>query len=192
MQYISLGNDCSVSYQLRKLHLQNESLPFDWMRIDNMDSICNILESRFDGFANFAEYNIKKQSDNFDNFDITACKSRYKMVHRQYGFTLPHEYNDSSISIPDFEEKYSRRIARFNSIVLDASIHKIFVRMNNLKDITNKLENVLDYYGVTNYKVIHIVADEYEELIPKYEPFRWQRDYIPWEQILIKKDLIHK
>lgn len=184
--YISLGCDCSVAYQFRDLGLQQQTLPFDWMRIDKLYSVCDILESRFAGFATFEEYEIKYQSDNFDSFNVTGVKSRYKMIHRKYGFTLPHEYNNSSISIPEFEEKYSRRIARFNSIVLDATITKVFVRLDNGKDnkSRNNLEEVLERYGVTNYKVIQVIADDYKDLIPKEAPYSWQRHYIPWKDIL--------
>ena len=31
MNYISLGSSCSVAYQLQKLNLKKETLPFDWM-----------------------------------------------------------------------------------------------------------------------------------------------------------------
>ena len=49
--YISLGSDCSVSYQLRKCGLQTASMPFDWLKIDNLDSIISILQNNFKDFV---------------------------------------------------------------------------------------------------------------------------------------------
>lgn len=122
--YISLGSDCSVSYQLRKLHLQthnyfpisspttiplyyniiNGTMPFDWMKITNLDKLCAILDNDFANFADFSKYEVKEvnevkedneQSAVFDFIDNRnseeKIKSLVKLTHREYGFTLPHE-----------------------------------------------------------------------------------------------------
>ena len=60
--YISLGSDCSVSYQLRKTNLQTSpnyntthgTMPFDWMKITNLDKLCAILDNDFADFADFS------------------------------------------------------------------------------------------------------------------------------------------
>ena len=193
--YISLGSDCSVSYQLRQLGLQTYgSMPFDWMRIDSCNNLCDILESHFDSFLDVAtNYDIREQSlTNFDNFTedgYISCKSQKKLVHKKYKFTLPHEFQHDKLDMLEFKQKYSRRIARFNSIVLNSDIEKVFVRLEqpckkNKKNKTDMLEKTLSRY-ITNFRIIHIFMDEYEHLIPVDIPFQWQRYYIPWEQILL-------
>lgn len=188
--YISLGSDCSVSYQLRRLGLQSlGTMPFDWMRIDKIQDVISILEVGFNEFARFESYTIKKQSLEFDYFDPTPntiLKSRYKMVHKKYKFILPHEYQELYIDSIKFEEKYSRRILRFLEIGRNGKIHKIYIRLGITKEIelNTNLCLALDKLGIVNYEIKFITLEEWNGLIPSDEPFRWQRDYIPWEQIL--------
>lgn len=188
--YISLGSDCSVSYQLRKLGLQTHgSMPFDWMRIDNLLSIISILEDEFRDFARFESYNIKQQSLAFDYFGSSGAsmKSEYRMVHSRYKFILPHEYQGSRIEPLQFAEKYSRRIARFLDIGRNEKIRKIFVRLGTKKEqpLHTKLHNALDKLGIVNYTIKYIMYNEWDEFIPQGVPFQWQRDYMPWEEILM-------
>ena len=180
--YISLGFDCSVSYQLRKANLQIEgrehisspktipfnyniihgTMPFDWMKITNLDKLCAILDNDFANFANFSKYEVKEvkevngQSavyDFIDNRDSEKqIKSLAKLTHREYGFILPHESrgrdlllshsflngfqesNFDRINILEFEKKYSRRIERFRQVVRNPEIEKIFIRLGNTKE----------------------------------------------------------
>ena len=220
--YISLGSDCSVSYQLRKANLQtdgrehivspttlpfnyniiNGTMPFDWMKITNLDKLCAILDNDFANFADFSKYEVKavnevkevnEQSAVFDFIDNCdseeKIKSLVKLTHREYGFTLPHEAQLDKIDISKFEEKYSRRIERFRQIVRNPEIQKIFIRLGNTKEQKKinlgYLENTLSRYGCKNYKVKFINMDDYAQLIPKGEEFDWHRDYIPWDRILL-------
>ena len=214
--YISLGSDCSVSYQLRKANLQtdgrepivspttlpfnyniiNGTMPFDWMKITNLDKLCAILDNYFANFADFSKYEVKEVNEQSAVFDfIDNCdseekiKSLVKLTHREYGFTLPHEAQLDKIDISKFEEKYSRRIERFRQIVRNPEIQKIFIRLGNTKEQKKinlgYLENTLSRYGCKNYKVKFINMDDYAQLIPKGEEFDWHRDYIPWDRILL-------
>lgn len=187
---ISLGCDCSVSYQLRRLGLQARgTMPFDWMRIDKLADVITILESGFNDFAKFESYTIKQQSLAFNYFNTDASanvKSQYKMIHKKYKFILPHEYQGTSIDSHKFEEKYSRRISRFLEIGRISDIHKVFVRLGTLKEQTliRQLETALEGLGIVNYEIKYIVLEEWNDLIPKDMLFRWQRDYIPWKELL--------
>ena len=192
MQYISLGCDCSVSYQLRKYGLQTMgSLPFDWMKLDKLQDLLTILDDNFAEFAKFDSYIVKTQSDSFENFDMYSEKekilSRRKLIHSKYKFTLPHEYINDTLNIEQFEDKYARRIDRFQTLVTDKSIKKIFVRLcgnKESKEVKNKmlLEECLFRYGCKNLEIVVINYNEYDSLIP--DEYRWQRDYIPWKKIL--------
>lgn len=194
--FISLGSDCSVSYQLRKLGLQTHgSMPFDWMRIDNLLSVISILKDEFRDFARFESYIIKQQSLAFDYFGTSGAsgagsasqKSECRMVHSRYKFILPHEYQGTQIDPTNFAEKYSRRIARFLEIGRNEKIRKIFVRLGTKKEETysTNLHNALDSLGIVNYTIKYIIYNEWDELIPQGVPFQWQRDYMPWKEILM-------
>jgi len=189
--YISLGSDCSVSWNLKQLGLQNHgTMPFDWMRIDNLQNVISILEAGFSEFASFKSYNIKPQSLSFDYFDVVedeSIKSQCRMVHTKYKFILPHEYQGLMINTGNFQEKYSRRISRFLEIGRNQKVHKVFVRLGHTKELEliENLHSALDKLGIVNYEIKYITLEEWDSVIPNDEPFRWQRDYIPWKQILI-------
>jgi len=192
MQYISLGCDCSVSYQIRKYGLQTMgTLPFDWMKLDKLQDLLSILDDNFAEFAKFDSYIVKTQTDNFENFNMNSEKekvlSRRRLIHTKYKFTLPHEYINDTLNIEQFETRYARRIVRFQTLVTDSSIKKIFVRLSGnkeSKEIKNKmyLEECLFRYGCKNFEVVVINYNNYDSLIPN--EFTWQRDYIPWQKTL--------
>ena len=194
MQYISLGCDCSVSYQIRKYGLQTMgTLPFDWMKLDKLQDLLSILDDNFAEFAKFDSYIVKTQADNFEyvntdvNTDVEKVLSRRKLIHSKYKFTLPHEYINDTLNIEQFETRYARRIDRFQRLVKDSSIKKIFVRLSGnkeSKEVKNKmyLEECLFRYGCKNFEVVVINYNNYDSLIPN--EFTWQRDYIPWKKTL--------
>jgi len=192
MQYISLGCDCSVSYQIRKYGLQTMgTLPFDWMKLDKLQDLLSILDDNFAEFAKFDSYIVKTQTDNFENFNMNSEKekvlSRRRLIHTKYKFTLPHEYINDTLNIEQFETRYARRIVRFQTLVTDSSIKKIFVRLSGnkeSKEVKNKmyLEECLFRYGCKNFEVVVINYNNYDSLIPN--EFTWQRDYIPWQKTL--------
>jgi hypothetical protein len=189
--YISLGCDCSVSYQLNELGLRTSAMPFDWMSITNLDRLQRILENDFENFTNFEYYTFTEQSDKFNyekNDTLTSnMVSLVKMVHNVYKFTLPHEHYNKLFNIDIFQSKYSRRIERFRNIVRDETQHKIFIRLSNTKEIKNiqKLEKSLLNYGCNNFQIKFINMDNYTDLIDQTIVFNWIRNYIPWKTLLL-------
>lgn len=109
------------------------------------------------------------------------------MVHTKYKFILPHEYQGSLIDSKEFQKKYSRRIAKFLEIGRDRKIQKIYIRLGTIKELEliGTLQAALDKLDIVNYKIKYITLEEWDGLIPKDEPFRWQRDYIPWNHVLL-------
>ena len=71
---------------------------------------------------------------------------------------------------------------------MNHNIEKVFIRLGNLKEKTKTsiLEEALDRYGILNYTLKHVFMEDYNYLIPTDEPFRWQRDYIPWIELFSK------
>ena len=109
------------------------------------------------------------------------------MTHKEYGFTLPHEYRENMINIVEFENKYSRRIERFISVGRNENIHKIFVRLCDKKEEKQKLEDALYKLGFVNFQIKYINMDSYSNLISLCcgkSGFNWRRDYIPWLELL--------
>ena len=54
MKLISLGGNCSITYQLIKLNLRSEAYPFDWTKI-SINQLINVLENNFDGYSETLE-----------------------------------------------------------------------------------------------------------------------------------------
>lgn len=139
--------------------------------------IINTLENKF---SNFFEYTLKEGSNNFINFESNLT-SRIHLKLKN-GIILPHESNEFEFNKIYYEEKYKRRIKRFNKIISDENIRKIFVRADyntlNQKE-KSELQIALDKYCCNNFDILYITYNEF-----KIDNYTWQRDYIPWNFIL--------
>ena len=194
--YISLGGDCSVSFQLRKLGLQHlGSMPLDWFRIDKPESVLSILENDFLDIANLSMYKATKQSEMFNYFNSqntlsgeseNPIKSLMRLKHIKYGLIAPHEYIGADIDIDHFQGKYTRRIERFRKIVCDPDIRKVFVYLDQSgKELMEKFKMALTRYGCVNFDIVIVKTRDYDHLIPVDQPFDWRREYIDWKSILL-------
>jgi len=132
----------------------------------------------------FENYQIKPQSNNFDNFDkfdnnIKEIKSKKRLILSNK-MILPHEFMNDDFNFDEYKSKYERRIQRFINIVKDKDIRKIFVRADNNdigEDKKNHLNKILENYGCVNFEIKFINYLEYK-LIGE---FNWQRDYVNWD-----------
>jgi len=163
--YVSLGYDCSVAYQLNKLGLRKFALPFDWIRIKNIDDIKDILLNDFQFFVDKEYLEIKNTSNKFFFIgeDEKIIKTETQIVkHKKYNILFPHDLA-LEYGIEFMISKYIRRINRFRELILDDSIKKIFIR------ITNKIEN---------YDFLSLVCRNYEiKIIKDNNKIRdWQKD----------------
>jgi hypothetical protein len=125
--YIPLGNDCSIAYQLDKLGLRKYALPFDWILTPSMNNVIMCLEDNFSKF--FDNLKVKNQC-NFslldEHWDDTPNNSI--RVINEYGFHFVHDFT-SLDDLPEVKEKYLRRIERYNEIVSNKEIKKVFIRL---------------------------------------------------------------
>ena len=177
--YISLGSDCAVAYQLDKHSLRRWSFPFDWIQINNVNDLCEILGNRFSNFIDFNYIDIKDNTNDV-YFNSKGKLSKKKLTHKQYKIIFPHESDDEIINYEEIKEKYERRIKRFIEFCKDEKIKKIFVRSDKKykqKEI-DKLTKCLDEICV-NYQLIHV---DYSKYVCKDE-FTWHRNYINWKLI---------
>jgi hypothetical protein len=53
---INLGRDCQIAYQMHTNGIREYALPFDKL-ITQFDSLCKLLENKFDGFMECASSN---------------------------------------------------------------------------------------------------------------------------------------
>lgn len=182
-QIISLGSNCSVTYQLNKYNLRLQSFPFDWSKI-TIKQLNQVLESKFKDYENVF---IKKFSEKHDSSYILSNK---------YNITFAHEIFDK-YSIEEFNQVLLRRI---NNFITRRCDKLKFVRIE-LQPITdayleelNKLIILLDTY-FDNYKIILLVdfnsklKSTNKIIIKKVVNFDyytdWKMDYIDWYNIFL-------
>lgn len=131
-------------------------------------------------FSNFFEYELIEQNNTFFNSTNPSELSLIKLKLSN-GMVLPHEAVGYTFNEKEYKEKYFRRIERFNKIVYDSTIHKVFVRGDD--KITDKdklmLYSALDRYGILNYSIKFISYSEYQDKIQS-DKFDWKREYINW------------
>jgi hypothetical protein len=176
IQYVSLGGDCAVAYQLRK-HFPSEAYPFDWAKCNKISMVIDTIECNF---SNFFDYTLKeKDGDNFLNFE-TENKSNIH-IKLSNNIILPHEADGKILDEFQYKIKYMRRINRFNEIIQNEKIKKIFIRADEkiLKNSDKeRLIKILKNKGCVNFEIKFISYDSY-----KTDDFTWQRDYIDWSKI---------
>ncbi len=182
---ISLGSNCSVTYQLNKYNLRNQSFPFDWAKI-TIKQLNKVLETQFKDYDNVF---IKKFSENHDSSYIVSNK---------YNITFAHELFDKyNNSIEEFNQVLLKRINNFithqKCIIKFVRIELQPITESYLKEL-NKLIILLDSY-FDNYKLIlltdfncNINNKLYPNLIIKkvvnYNNYTdWKMDYINWYDI---------
>jgi len=162
MNYISLGSTCSVAYQLQKLGLKKESLPFDWIRCPNILSVLQLISMNFCGFLANLTY-LKDETkfpfidDTLDNFDNISDKQTKIYYNNLLSIGFYHDFKDD-ITLKDVNEKYQRRIKRFYELIKTPSI---FIRDEikfNTVDIPvyNKLYDELCKYNLNNQLILII------------------------------------
>ena len=67
---IPIGSKCKCSFNLRRLHLQYESFPFDWIYIKNPDVVEKLLQTDFKDFLLEKNLRLRSKQPRFDEVDI--------------------------------------------------------------------------------------------------------------------------
>lgn len=122
MEYISLGSDCSVAYQLQKLGVRKCAYPFDWIRAPNINNITNIINSSFDGYV--TSVTKINESSKFqlidDNFNCEANSNNNNntiVMRNKYGIIFYHDFG-IDYDIDNISKKYDRRTNRFIELIM--------------------------------------------------------------------------
>jgi hypothetical protein len=199
--YISLGGNCSITYQLNKYNLRNEACPseklsntlyycpFDWAKI-KINQLINVLENNFDNYAESLQ--IKRYSDSHQSYIIT----------NNYSIQFAHEVvniNEMN-SLDNFKDKIKRRITRFQNLLNNYGNKITFIRIeldipksNYINNIIKLVKLIKNYYSnfilkilieTNSYNTIFQEKLEYVEFI-KFDSYSedWKMDHINWTSI---------
>ena len=171
MEYISLGGDCAVAYQLQKFGLRKQAYPFDWILSTRLNKIiqdeCKYMWDE--------SYLIWKNTSN--SFPIihdhwnNKLSSTQRVGHSRYHITYLHDISNNeekSTEIIKAREKYENRINRFHIIMKDPSILKKCFRMG-------KTEPLQDWFTTLGYKNVYIYQRE------SVSGTDWKRNEWDWE-----------
>ena len=121
---ISLGNDCSIAGNLRKLKFKEASYPFDW----NITSIHFILECIINKFDNIHKL-------------IDKCNlNKKKKLYYNNEIIFQHENTDLEEEKKNIINKYKTRGKRLHELCL-TNKHILFVRKGE-KDTLDELEKI--------------------------------------------------
>jgi hypothetical protein len=190
IKYISLGSNCSVTYQLNKYNLRMDSYPFDWTKI-SITQIINVLNNNFNSYINIQ---IKKLSELHLN---KYCEPTL-ILKNNYGIIFAHELtNDMCCYIKEFRKKLSKRIDRFINLSND-KVKFIRIELSNINkqyfELLNQLVMQLEKY-VLNFELIVII--NYNNDIPdniskkikiyKFDQFLsdWKMNNLDWKKFLL-------
>lgn len=210
--FVSLGGSCSVAYQLQEHNQRECAFPFDWVRVDDLNMITEIINNNFEGFITSVEK--ITESDKFplsydDNFpDKTSDKTSDKksiIMKNKYGVKFYHDFESITIEeICQINQKYQRRINRM--IELIKSNNEIcFVRdeikpqkitedkikrfIETIKSINNecKFKFILICHNPqnNNYDILRISLKDVIIFNDKEKFGNWKRPNVCWDKIFI-------
>lgn len=200
--FIPLGSICSVSYNLQLLKLRKYALPFDWLKIDKLDYISDIIENKFQDFLNVEEIS---QSTKFPIF-LDEYKTEYKIIENKeiskiminkYNMKFYHDFSQN-YNIEEIKEKYNRRIERFYDLLNINQQNTIYFIRDEIKynidykqiqrfqEILHKINNNLNYKIIViihnpKNKIINLSDTNNLQIINDTDKFtNWKRLNIDW------------
>jgi len=187
MVYISLGGNCSITYQLIKYNLRTCAYPFDWCKL-SLNQLINVLDNNFLDYSDTLKItNVSyTHKHNITNHPSLILSNKYKIKYA-------HEIINND-ELFEFKLKMNKRIDRF--INLQEKIKFIRIELEPIKNIfINKIKKLIKVLDKTyDYELILVInskinLDElynYKKIkIYKYDNFTndWKMDNIPWSSI---------
>jgi len=117
MEYISLGSNCSITYQLSKLGLRKSAYPFDWTKI-TLNQLITILEKDFNDYSKSLEFVSISNIHSIIELEsgINELKSFSSLIlTNKYKIKFAHELGEK-YQLDEFKNKMKERIKRFRDL----------------------------------------------------------------------------
>ena len=204
MEYISLGSNCSITYQLSKLGLRTNTYPFDWCKI-TLQQLIQILEENFNDYVESLKFVSISNLHPIFEFDLklgNELKQELRMYEIQstnsliltnkYNIRYAHELGEK-YQLEEFKNKMKERVARFRELKNnDICFVRIELSPLNQSWHSNimKLHSLLCSYS-SNFKLILIICSQIEFQFPpnikiyRFDEFDpdWKMDTLDWNDI---------
>ena len=199
MEYIGLGSNCSITYQLNKYGLRTNSYPFDWAKI-TLQQLIVVLENNFADYVDSIE--IKKNSSlhpQLDDINNLEINTNSVLTTNSYGITFAHEFIDK-YELDEFKNKLQMRVDRFKNLLsIGKKIKFIRIEISVIKTTFHsyvlKLLSILDNFA-KDYVLILVIQENSKlekcalPLNVKIYTFKhfdpdWKMDAIDWNNVFI-------
>lgn len=188
--YVSLGNSCSIAYNLNLCNLRGEAYPFDWVRVTNLNNITSLIENKFEDFLDINTFIFKEFSDKFEvnnKLGSYIYKNNYCCFYHEFENRIDKE------KILSFKDKYKRRINRFLDL-LNSDKKIIFIREEfgkiSITKINKFIKKLYDFNPNINFKIILITNDNQTINIPNLKKYvsnipitDWKRPELNWMDV---------
>jgi hypothetical protein len=139
-EFISLGENCAVAWNLKELNFKRNSYPFDWCKM-SLNKLNNVLENNFKDYSNVI---IKKFSENHLTFDEKACFN----LTNKYNITFSHEVTNKYTSVLD------ERIKKFKSSKNPIFVMLLLSNKNHYNNLIILIKNLQMYFKNFNLAII--------------------------------------
>lgn len=159
---ISIGGACLAAIEISRFGLRHCAYPFDVI-FSELEGVIQAIKTNFSFYLD-KKYLTKKLLDN----SLHLYNSFYK-------FTFPHDLQNSnpnvdfnSIEFKEFEEKYKRRITRFNDLenfkgkVYFLRTFSQHISKDNPKEIINLRNLIFKKFPKLNFEIIVVNQDTNE------------------------------
>ncbi|MDR3550254.1 MAG: DUF1796 family putative cysteine peptidase [Candidatus Babeliales bacterium] len=144
---ISLGNDCQPTLRLRQFRLRSIAYPLDWVKTNNFDGVCALIEEEFAHYLSpdFLEYRSGDDYVSNNHYDVqffhdfpTHKNANVAQDGENWGY-VESNYLDF---LPQIKQKYAPRIKRFFD-VLKSTNEVIFFRVRINTYQAKKFVNIM-------------------------------------------------
>lgn len=217
IEYISLGGNCSVAYQLHKNNIRHNGYPFDWSK-STMRQLISVLDDKCKEYVSSLE--ISDFSNSHPYIKIFSSKDNSLLLQtgtykckNKYGITMSHELVKQN-DFTTLKEKLLRRVERFYNLdtqletFIDTIIYiRIELKVISLCSYVQYIERLFKHLDIISkgktYKLKLILYKANIEMsialnkyiienkleIYYYECFTpdWKMGIVDWNKILLDK-----
>jgi hypothetical protein len=194
MKYISLGDACSVKYNLDKYKGGSETLFFDWL-MTSINSVINILSCDNIKDILYFENIIKDITNSSSTHAKISIKSLdyFCSIH-----DVPTNHTDKDIF--DFIDKYTRRFNRIIEYVKSNEdivfIRNGYINNNEAEKFIEAIKKINPYCNFT-LVIIHNNKENNTEILKQPnllhlklnidlpEHYDWTKQYLNWDKIFL-------
>lgn len=169
----SLGDTCGASLYLRRLLMRFASGPLDWLSGGNLRMRTQTIANHFQNFMNEADLELRERD--FGKGEIFPHDFYFNTAN---GLKHYHDFKTGvplEESYPQVQEKYKRRIARFENDCKSKRVLLIWFSLSQThsdEEIQSCCNNILNTYK-DNRDNIHFVIIEHRDNISA--PFDYHR-----------------